>query len=195
MLRPMVQTQNDDDDEPWLDRTPDKPPAKAARGAALWVVHIGQPVGARRGRAEGFICVGWTEAGDLSLLGTRDKLKRAFDKHYPDHPSMRVANWAGDALRFIDMRRGEMFVFPVKGEDEILVGEIVGEHRFRPDDQELMENDSANTRPVKWLGSFRRSEFSEEARKCFDSEHTVHSGADHRDEVLKLLLNAQGKGG
>ncbi len=64
----MPQPQNDEDDEPWLDRSPYRPPPKAARAEELWVVHMAQAVGARRGRAGGFICVGWVEAGDLSLL-------------------------------------------------------------------------------------------------------------------------------
>ncbi len=89
------------------------------------------------------------------------------------------------------MRKGELFVYPVTGGDEVLIGEVIGEYRFAPEDPELRANDSANIRSVKWLATLPRSAFSTAALVCFNSEHTVHSGAEHREEVLRLLAGVQ----
>ncbi len=183
-----------DDDESWLDTRPDEPPpTKKRRVTPLWVVHMSHhKIAAKRGLKEGFICVGWVEAGDLSQYPTRDRMKWAFDTKYPGEKKMRVANWAGDALRFVfEMSKTDLFVFPVTGQDEIHIGEITGDYQFAAEDLELVSSDSASMRRVKWLKTVRRSAFTAAALECFDSEHTVHSGSSYREEVNKLLAITQ----
>lgn len=180
-----------DDDESWLDTRPDPVPAHLRVDPALWVVHMSHhPIAATRGLAEGFICIGWVEAGELTQYRGQEGLKAAFDRHYPNQHPHRIANWAGDARRFVfEMSKRELFVFPVTGEDTIHIGEIAGDYRFAANDPELVAGDSASIRDVKWLATMPRSAFSRDALKCFDSEHTVHSGKDHRAEVLTLLAS------
>jgi len=182
-----------DDDESWLDTRPDPAPPSQRTQDRLWVVHMSHhKMAAARGLAEGFICVGWVEAGDLSHYAGREALKAAFNRHYPGHKPGCVSNWAGDALRFVfDMNPGHLFVFPVTGGDHVHIGEVTGDYCFRGDDAELVASDSASVHPVKWLGTVNRASFSKAALLNFDSEHTVHSGDPHRDEVLAVLATAQ----
>jgi len=184
-------TPYEDDDESWLDTRPDPIPKAVHAREPLWVVHMSHhKIAASRGLAEGFICVGWVEAGDLSRFPGQEQLKSAFDKHYPGQDPRTIANWAGDARRFVmKMDRGHLFVFPVKGKDEIHIGEITGDYRFAGEDPELIAGDSASVRSVKWLGMVKRSAFTKAALLCFDSEHTVHSGTDYRSDVLQVLAS------
>lgn len=180
----------DEDDESWLDTRPDPKPKVRNAVDPLWVIHMSHHVLAlKRGLAEGFICVGWVEAGDLSKYSDQEQLKAAFDKHYPGQPAGRLANWAGDARRFVwEMDRDHFFVFPVTGKDEIHIGQIAGDYQFAAHDLELVGADSASTRKVKWIRTVRRSAFSRNALLCFDSEHTVHSGTAYLAEVRALLV-------
>ena len=179
----------DPDDESWLDTRPDPLPVKKRKEDSLWVVHMSHhPVAAKRGLLEGFICVGWVKAGYLSQYRDQEQFKAAFHKCYPGHPLGRIANWAGDARRFVcEMDLDDLFVFPVTGKDEVHIGQITGDYRFTADDPELIDNDSASIRNVKWLKTVRRGSFSKAALLCFDSEHTVHSGSGYRSDVLDIL--------
>lgn len=180
---------DDDDDESWLDTRPDPVPEPKRSAPELWVIHMSHhEVAAERGLAEGFICVGWVEAKDLRKYGTRQALKSALARLYPDRKPRTIANWAGDILAFVfKMAKGDLFVFPVTGGTEIHIGEITGAYEFAENDPELVAGDSASIRRVRWLKTLPRSAFSDEAIKCFNSEHTVHSGRGYHAEVVALL--------
>ncbi len=178
-----------DDDEPWIDKRPDPALAKAKRPDALWVVHMshgGRAV--ERALKEGFICVGWVEAGDLRRYPSQEAMKAAFWKHYPEEKDGRIAHWAGDALRFVDrMQVGEHFVFAAPDAGLIHLGKVTGGYEHRADDADLWEADSANVRRVEWLGQLPREKFATETIECFDARHTIHDGSAHREEVLRLF--------
>jgi predicted Mrr-cat superfamily restriction endonuclease len=162
--------------------------AVAVPADQLWVVHMSHHSVVERGLKEGFICVGWVEAGDMRQYPTREALKVAFDRHYPGRNPQLIAHWAGDALRFLfEMSKGDLFVFPVTGGQEIHVGQVDGDYEFADHDAELKNNDSASIRKVRWLATVRRSAFTPAAIRSFDSEHTVHSGRAHVAEVKAIL--------
>lgn len=177
-----------DDDESFLDTRPDPVPMKRRPGPELWVVHMSHhKIGAARGLAEGFISVGWLEAGDLRRYPTQEKMKAAFAKLYPEDKLETFAQWAGDALRFLSMNKGDLFVFPPKSKNEIHIGEITGDYEFAEHDAELVKDDAAQIRRVKWLKTVSREAFSQATLSRIDRPHTVHSGKDYRDEVVAIL--------
>jgi predicted Mrr-cat superfamily restriction endonuclease len=90
------------------------------------------------------------------------------------------------------MGKGDLFVFPVTGGDEIHIGEITGDYEFASTDAELVASDSAHLRRVRWFTTVSRSRFTREALKCFDSEHTVHSGSGYRKQVADVLAALPG---
>src|SRR5438552_13049874 len=109
----------------------------------LWVVHISNHEEiAVRAKAEGFICIGWTAIGDLSAFNTREKMKAAFKKGYPSWSDGSVRSSYGQVFRFAhEMEVGDPVVYPIKGSQEIMIGQIAGPYRWAADDQELLDND------------------------------------------------------
>jgi predicted Mrr-cat superfamily restriction endonuclease len=87
-----------------------------------------------------------------------------------------------------EMRAADLFVFPVRGMDEVLIGRVEGGYEFRGEHGEPAGGDSGSARAVKWLGSAERRAFSAGALACFDAEHTVHCGGAFRGEVMGLLV-------
>lgn len=119
----------------------------------LWVVHIANHTqSALRAQKEGFICIGWTKIGDLAPYDSRDKMKAAYRKAFPDASDGHIRSSYGQVFRFAhEMDIGDPVVYPIKGSRDILVGEISGPYRWASDDQFLVASDYCNVRAVKWL--------------------------------------------
>ncbi|QQS09694.1 MAG: restriction endonuclease [Phycisphaerales bacterium] len=157
----------------------------------LWVVHISnQAKIAARARREGFICIGWTRIGDLSPHDTREKMKIAMHRAYPDWSPGRVNASYGQVFRFAhEMSVGEIVVYPVKGSREIMIGEITGPYRWASDDADLMGHDYSNIRPVRWLKTVPRIVFSEAALHSFGAFSSVSTSDEHLEEVQRVLAS------
>src|SRR6266498_5450024 len=98
----------------------------------LWVVHIANDEAcAQRAQTEGFICIGWTKIGNLELHNTREKMKAAYRKGYPNASDGTVRSSYGQVFRFAhEMQIGDAVVYPIKGARDILIGEIAGAYRW-----------------------------------------------------------------
>src|SRR5204863_9163713 len=133
--------------------------------STLWVVHISNnEVGARRAQSEGFVCIGWTRLGDLTLYDTRDKMKAAYRRAFPEASEGSLKASYGQVFRFAhEMATGDPVVYPIKGSRELMIGEITGRYEWRGNDAELRENDYSNVRPVKWIKRVPRIAFSQSA--------------------------------
>jgi restriction system protein len=114
------------------------------------VLHIGNDDRiALRALDEGFVCIGWTAMGDLSLHDTREKTRAAMEAAYPTWTTKKISSSYGQTYRFAhEMQVGEPIVFPVRPTKEIAIGRIAGEYRWA-DDQDLVANDHNNVRPVE----------------------------------------------
>ena len=100
----------------------------------LWVIHIGKddkiPL---RAREEGFVCIGWTDMGDLSQYTTREAMKAAMAKTWPAWKTGKVRSCYGQVFRFAHvMQIGDPVVFPIKQTREIAIGRIKSNQRFMP---------------------------------------------------------------
>src|SRR5690606_23877546 len=69
---------------------------------------------------------------------------------------------------------------------EIAVGRIIGPYQWSSD-PDLVANEYNNVRPVKWLGFFPRTFFSQAALHSFGSFLTVSTSDDYLDEVEAVL--------
>lgn len=155
----------------------------------LWVLHVGDEHDiALRAREEGFICIGWTKLGDLSRFGSRDTLKKAMAKAWPDWKPKTVYSSYGQVWRFAhDIKVGDPVVLPIKATREIAIGRISGEYRFEGEGSDLYLRDRANVRDVEWLKVVPRHVFSRPALHSFGSFSTVSTSDDFLEEVVAVL--------
>lgn len=155
----------------------------------LWVVHISnhEPT-ALRAQAEGFICIGWTKIGNLAPYNTREKMKAAYRKGFPEASDGSIRSSYGQVFRFAhEMQIGDPVVYPIKGSRDILIGEITGPYRWAEDDRKLVENDYCNVRKVKWLKLVPRIVFSQDALHSFGGFSSVATSDDYLEEVIAVL--------
>ncbi|MFN5945902.1 MAG: restriction endonuclease [Phycisphaerae bacterium] len=160
----------------------------------LWVVHISNSAKiAARARREGFICIGWTKMGNLAPHDTREKMKAAMHKAYPDWSSGSVNASYGQVFRFShEMQVGDPIVYPVKGSREIMIGKVSGPYRWASDDRELVDGDYCNYRAVKWIKTVPRIAFSDAAIHSFGSFSSVSTSDEHLEEVVAVLEKHEG---
>lgn len=155
----------------------------------LWVIHIGNDDRiALRAVEEGFVCIGWTKMGDVSSYTTRDSLRDAMQATWPGFKKRKLGNNVGQVFRFAhEMKIGDPVVLPVKPTREVAIGKITGDYRFAADDEELVENDYSNVRPVEWLKVVPRTAFSKAALHSFGAFMTVSTSNDYLEEVETVL--------
>ena len=155
----------------------------------LWVVHIGKddkiPL---RARDEGFVCIGWTEMGDLSRYPTREAMKAAMAKTWPAWKVGKVRNCHGQVYRFAhEMQIGDPIVFPIWPTSEIAIGRIKSGYRFMLPGDELHELDYANVRDVEWIKIVPRTVFSKAALHSFGAFSSVSTSNDYLEEVVAIV--------
>lgn len=155
----------------------------------LWVLHISKDeTTAIRARDEGFVCIGWSKLGDLNQYPTRDALKEAMLKTWPDWKPKKVYSCYGQVFRFAhEMKVGDPVVLPIKQTREIAIGRIADEYRYAPEGSDFRKLDYANLRDVEWLAVVERTVFSQAALHSFGSFSSVSTSDDHLDEVLSVL--------
>jgi len=155
----------------------------------LWVVHIANHDAiAVRAQEEGFICIGWTKIGDLSPHNTRDKMKAAYRRAWPNATDGHIRSSYGQVYRFAhEIEQGDPVVYPIKGSRDLLIGEITGPYRWAGDDVQLRDNDYCNVRPVKWHKRVQRIDFSQDALHSFGGFSSVASSDDYLEEVIAVL--------
>jgi len=157
----------------------------------LWVVHVGKNDRiSLRARDEGFVCIGWTEIGDLSPYKTRDEMKSAMIKAFPDAKPGKIRSTYGQTFRFAhEMSIGDPIIYPIKPTSEIAIGKISSDYIYAKDDKDLYENDLCNIRKIEWLKILPRTSFSKAALHSFGSFSTVSSSNDYLEEVVTLLAS------
>lgn len=160
----------------------------------LWVVHISNhEPSALRAQEEGFICIGWTRIGNLAPHDTREKMKAAYRKAYPEASDGSVRSSYGQVFRFAhEMQVGDPVVYPINGSRDVLIGDIAGPYRWADDDRRLAENDYANVRKVKWIKRVPRIAFSQNALHSFGGFSSVATSNDYLEEVVAVLKNEKG---
>lgn len=155
----------------------------------LWVVHIGNDDRiALRALDEGFVCIGWTDIGDLSPHDTRKSMRTAMERAYPSWKSKKISSSYGQVFRFAhEMEVDDVVVFPVRPTSEIAIGRVVGPYRWDTDDDDLVKNNYHNVRPVEWLKVVPRTAFSQAALHSFGSFMSVSTSDDYMEEVVVVL--------
>lgn len=151
----------------------------------LWVVRAG----AQGEMDEAFlksnlVAIGWPALGDLAPLNTRDKMKSAVQKSYPDFADGKVPVVAGQLIRFAhEMKEGDLVLYPSKIDRRFHIGKISGQYRYDPS----VSSHYCNVRPVVWLKNIAREAVSLGARHEANSTLTVFQVRNYADEFLAAL--------
>ena len=155
----------------------------------LWVIHIGNDDRiAIRARDEGFVCIGWTVLGDLTLLDTREKMRSALEAASPSATRKSISSQYGQPFRFAhEIQIGDPLVFPIKPTSEIAIGRVAGPYEWAESDPDLREHDYCNIRRVTWIKIVPRTIFSQPALHSFGSFLSVSTSDDYLEEVQAVL--------
>jgi restriction system protein len=135
---------------------------------------------------DGFIAIGWVDAGDLTgLPNNRDAFKERLRDRFPDKSEGCVANAAGQLLRFRHvMAVDELVVYPRKADRTINVGRITGSYEYDPQSAERYPS----RREVEWLRTeLSRDGFTQGCLYEFGSALSVFQISSHAGEVLAVI--------
>ena len=107
------------------------------------------------------VALGWTKMGDLSKINPdREAFKEEFSRTYPDKKPGAIPNSAGQMYRFVhSMNDGDLVASPSKHDRMINIARIQGEYFYSKD----FEDTYVHRRPVKWLKTVPRTQFSQGA--------------------------------
>ncbi len=146
----------------------------------VWGIHMGEHVGARP-IERAYVAIGWSALGDPRQYPSRETLKEALARHYPDQ---KPGSWpvsAGILFRFVhEMKAGDIVVYPSKHDRMVNIGRFTNVFEHVPGG----EDDYPNRRRVEWIGHFARNDFSQSALNEIGAFITVFLIKSHADEFL-----------
>jgi restriction system protein len=135
---------------------------KSKAEVIIWGIHAGKTGDADHiFLKENFVAIGWYKMKDLSKIpAEREAFKKKVAEAYPDAKPGAIPNYAGQTFRFIhEMKEGDLIAYPSKRDRKIHIGKITGPYRYDP----TIEEGYPNLRPVEWLKTLPRTDFSQAA--------------------------------
>ncbi|MEW5898927.1 MAG: restriction endonuclease [Bacillota bacterium] len=152
----------------------------------VWGIHAG-----KTGDADAlflkknYIGIGWDKLGDLSKLkADREAFKAKVAECYPDKKPGAIPNNAGQLYRFVhEMKDGDIVVYPSKSDREVHIGQVVGPYKYDP----VVGKGYPHLRPVKWLHSFPRTNFTQGALYEIGSAMSLFQVKNYYEEFLAAL--------
>lgn len=132
--------------------------------------------------AGGYVAIGWF---DLSSAGSREELRRCYEREYPEALVGQVANETGQLAAFrLDMAEGDYVITPAADRESLRYGRIIGPCVGAPADG---VRDHRNRRTVQWTDKpLRRSALAESLQSTLGSPRTVFR-LHQRDEFLAAI--------
>jgi restriction system protein len=160
--------------------------SKQQTDITIWGIHAG-----RTGDADhlflkqNFVAIGWHDMKDLSKIpADREAFKKRVAEVYPDAKPGAIPNYAGQTYRFVhELKEGDIIVYPSKRDHKIHIGKIKGKYRYDPS----LEDSYPNLRPVDWLKTLPRTDFSQAALYEIGSAMSLFQVRNYADEFLAAL--------
>lgn len=141
---------------------------------ALWLVRTGK-YGEHEARflEDERIYLTWENMTDLDLGTASDYggIKALVQQRYPNEPSRRLGNWAGQIWAFaLAMKPGDWVVVPRRSNGSIAIGEVKGGYTFDPAAEPMYRH----YRSVQWLNTdVPRSAFDQDLLYSFGAIMTI----------------------
>ena len=160
---------------------PDAEPA-ADRPVQVWVVRADGGKYTDDFTAGGYVAIGWF---DLASVGSREEIRRHYERVYPDALAGQVANETGQLAAFrLEMAEGDYVITPAADRESLRYGRIIGPCVGVPADG---VRDHCNRRTVEWTDTpLRRSALAESLQSTLGSPRTVFR-VHQRDEFLAVI--------
>lgn len=140
---------------------------------AIWLVRAGSHGEyEQKFIQEAHIYVTWDGLDvDLATLPSRDTLSALMSQRYENAKPKTITNWVSQLWPFAhSMQKGDWVVIPLKTQQVIYVGEIVGNYEFVPDGPDPY----FHRRAVKWIGeAIPRSNFAQDLLYSFGAFMTI----------------------
>lgn len=151
---------------------------------SFWGIHMPRELGLAPIN-EGFVAIGWDEMGDLSAIQpTRDAFKQAYARAFPLENPASIPVSAGVPYRFVvEMKEGDLIIFPSKPDRMINIGVVDGHYEYRPS----APHQKPNTRRVRWLKHLPRTSFSQAALYEVGSALTLFQVSSNAEEFAGAL--------
>jgi restriction system protein len=152
----------------------------------MWGIHAGKTGDADRlFLKENFVAVGWNQVGDLSeLKQDQENFKPAVAEAYPEAKLGAIPLNAGQLLRFAHvMRPGDVVLYPSKADRHVHFGRVEGDYRHDPS----LEPGYPHLRPVKWVKSLPRTNFSQGALYEIGSAMSLFQVKNYAEEFRAAL--------
>ncbi len=154
--------------------------------AGFWMVRAGE-----RGRfvsefeSANSIAIGWRDLGDVSHLQSREELREAVEKVFPEYHPSAAANAAAMIWKFkAIMQVGDDVVTYDCKQREYLIGKVASDYRY---DESVM-SDYNQIRDVNWLGRVSRDVLSPSAKNTLGSVLTLFEpGLEVLEQLQKAL--------
>src|SRR3712207_3763537 len=116
--------------------------------AALWGIHAGKTGDADNLFKQGYVAIGWHQAGDLATLPPhREAFKQHFAQTYPDAKPGAIPTSGGQLYRFVhEMRVGDVVVYRSKTDRQVHLGRVTGPYKYDP----ALSHGYPSLRPATW---------------------------------------------
>jgi len=154
-----------------------------------WMVRAGRGGIYSEDFEKGYVAIGWSALGDLSLYATQDSLRESYITKYGNDKPAKTSNAVAMILKFRDQIKAGDYLLSYNPETrEYLVGKDKGQYSYQPD----LIGDYANLRTVDWLDKVSRDKLSQKARNLLGSTLTLFSVKQYvLDEFLNILEGKQ----
>jgi restriction system protein len=108
-------------------------------------------------KKKSLLAIGWSQMEDCSACQTREDFRAVYLQGYPDDTNLvRQGLQSGQVYRFArEIKVGDFVMTPNSPTREMLIGEVIGEHRYDPT---VVSAHYPNVRSVKWLKTISRDD-------------------------------------
>lgn len=160
---------------------------------AIWMVRAGA-----RGERQDYalendvVVAGWEEMPDLRAFKTREELREAILRVYPDIKRQKAFNWTAQLWAFLArIEAGDLAVLPLKGLDSIAAGQVTGAYRY----EKAAPPQAQHQRPVRWIRKdIPRSRFDQDLLFSMGSSLTVCQ-ITRNDAEVRIRAIVEGRKG
>lgn len=151
----------------------------------IWGLHAKHLDAADTLRKKKVVAIGWHQIGDLAqITPSREAFKARYVASYPETKEGAVPVHAGILFRFVhELKQGDIVIYPSKFDRLVNIGRISGPYRFDPS----VDQAHPHCRPVEWLKSVPRTQFSQGALYEIGSALTLFQVKNFAEEFLAVL--------